>query len=433
MVKVSPTVSEHPPEDPSSSDSDVETSPSELIPRSISFATWTHLPFARVVPVDSSHRRWVDDRDPPLRPFLPVLLLRWSHATHTFFAAWGEFTPTLEDVCVLLKLPAFGDCDISSLSIGSHLIDMAKDLKAVTIDNAKYSREFLAKRCAAPVPPSDPSSKTPLRKIRGTGNVLPPERRKAARESLKYTYATWVRYFFGDYDAAMKVVFLKPTSELPVFDPSKFIPHDRVGRVLDVWVSYYARLKTSVKRYEGQVSMQVFPNIRVMHKDPYFVTTNTKSFEGAGSKRGNDDPASSDHDSSSGQDDHEGVQSSLQECSEGVSATREVPIDDFPSVQKETPVELAPSLPVPNQSSSIEGDWFDSLCRCFDQEPPSSALEDLEEISKTILIRKQNNDEMRAEIDRLKSGLIVGEAELKNLIAKREAVMEARAKLVVPF
>ncbi|KAJ1386387.1 hypothetical protein SESBI_40822 [Sesbania bispinosa] len=55
-----------------SSNSSIETSPSELIPRSISFTTWTHLPFTRVIPVDSSQRKWVDDRDPPLRPFHPA-------------------------------------------------------------------------------------------------------------------------------------------------------------------------------------------------------------------------------------------------------------------------------------------------------------------------------------------------------------------------
>ncbi|KAJ1437619.1 hypothetical protein SESBI_03618 [Sesbania bispinosa] len=600
---------------------------------------------------------------------------------------------------------------------------MAKDLKAATIDSAKYSREFLAKRRAAPMSPPDPSSKMPPRKVRGTGNVLPPERRKSARESLKYTYATWVRYFFGDYDAckyflyecfpeyapirtvlkplqegenrpleprvwgwsigrprqllselldeqdqfvhrpytlnffsgveamqflyrqsafptrnnkasrsegafdlwqlilqpqflpgfiitdtvsstggafwpysyrldrvcrqfgldqpprcikldfcdiseAMKVVLFNPVSELPAFDPSKFIPPDRVGRVLDVLVSYYARLKTSVKRYEGQVSMQVFMDIQVMHKDPYFVTTTSKSFKKADDKppvkkavqrrktpqpspsltptpskkplqarspkvkkklmapswaservkaltlknvlppnspsrpivisdvncgkqvcnqvvkdspppstvtqattqsslankvvnEENANPASSDYDSIPGQDNHEG----------------EVPASEPSSVQKEPPANLAPPSPVPDvfppafmrpaynlfaefsrfvrSHSFVEllssykakitkdlkalslfgfkGDWFDSLFCCFDQQVPSSALEDLEEISKAILTQEQSNDEMRAEIDRMKTELAVGEAKLEQLIARREAVMEARAKLVVPI
>ncbi|KAJ1410976.1 Aminotransferase-like, plant mobile domain [Sesbania bispinosa] len=596
MVKSRPAVSEQLPEGSSLSASETEEPSSDLIPRSVSFTTWVHLPPARVVPVDSSARKWVTDRDPPLRPFYPAppsgddffrdslvskvvhreeallfnsfpdnpshllgpslirsrvrrqefpwsailfstrsllywllgrvggsrfcerstvcrhlrkvgivdairlsprlgvfrkvddleyLVQRWSHTTHTFCTSWGEFSPTLEDVCILLKLPMFGDHDVSSISLGSHLMDMAKDLKAATIDSAKYSREFLARRGAAPIPPTNSSTKTPSKKVRGTGNVLPPEQRKSPRESLKYTFATWVRYFYGDYDAgknfhpgpmipqplkrvafiafwpskyiflgppwesvsssvfilacllaegtclplaslylgslygrldqiqdqivsvrtipepapegvsrplepqvwgwtmgrprqmlselldeedqfihrpytknlfpgveqlhdlykqdafssairvllvlkacliygnsscvlryvvwriwpyayrpdcacrqfgldqapcdinlafkdcgeAMKAVLFPSPNALPPFDPDKFIPCSRVGRVLDVWVAYHARLRSSVKRYEGQDSLQVFPNIPIMYKDPYYVTTSCQNRE----------------------------------------------------------------------------------------------------------------------------------------------------------
>ncbi|KAJ1387877.1 hypothetical protein SESBI_39575 [Sesbania bispinosa] len=71
-------------------------------------------------------------------------------------------------------------------------------------------RDFLVKLRATPLPPADSSSKTPPRKVRGTGNVLPPERRKTARESLKYTYA-WVRYFFGDYDVNKLKAYVFPS------------------------------------------------------------------------------------------------------------------------------------------------------------------------------------------------------------------------------
>ncbi|KAJ1419767.1 Aminotransferase-like, plant mobile domain [Sesbania bispinosa] len=286
MVKSRPSHSEQLPENSSSSDTETEDSSSELIPCPVSFTTWSRLPPARVVPTDSSTRKWVTDRNPPLRPFRPApasgddffkdslvskvvrreeallfhnvpntpthlvgpsllcsrvrrqefpwspilfstrstftgcwaewvdhvfsndapfvdilnkvgiadaiklsprlgifrkvddleyLVQRWSHTTHTFYTAWGEFTPTLEDVYVLLKLPMFGDCDISNISVESHLIDMAKDLKAETTESARYSREFLAKRRATPIPPFDPSGKTPPKKVRGTGNVLPPK------------------------------------------------------------------------------------------------------------------------------------------------------------------------------------------------------------------------------------------------------------------
>ena len=39
---------------------------------------------------------------------LPILVSRWNVTTHTFIAAWGEFTITLEDVCELLGLDAIG-------------------------------------------------------------------------------------------------------------------------------------------------------------------------------------------------------------------------------------------------------------------------------------------------------------------------------------
>ncbi|KAJ1442179.1 Aminotransferase-like, plant mobile domain [Sesbania bispinosa] len=67
-------------------------------------------------------------------------------------------------------------------------VDRSKELKAATIESAKYSREFLARlRADAP-----PASDMPHRKVRETGNVLFPGHRKMARESLKYTYATWI-------------------------------------------------------------------------------------------------------------------------------------------------------------------------------------------------------------------------------------------------
>ncbi|KAJ1431733.1 Aminotransferase-like, plant mobile domain [Sesbania bispinosa] len=487
MVKSRPVRSDPVSEDLSSS----FESFTDLIPRSISFVAWTQLPPPGANPLDATSKKWMTDHQPATRPFCsppssgndffrdslvtpsvqreeallfhevpntsthtvgPSLLrsrlicgefpwvpctfvdimrhigitdARWSHTTHTFFAAWGEFTPTLEDVHVLLKLPLFGDYDIST---------------------------------------------SPVDIARGTGNVLPPDQRKVSRESFKYTFATWIQYFFGDIDKgtfypspllsrplkraaflafwltkyvfpgppcesvspsvfimacllaegvrlplaslfvgsfyrrldqiqgqlfisfgrfpinsfvdlvflqyflferfpeyapirivpepppeedefmtrnirssrsegvydtwalilhpqmlpgfiitdtvstaggtfwpfsyrpdrvcrqfgldqppccisisfqdvheAMKVVLFKPNAFLPPFDANKFIPLNRVGRVLDTWVAYYARLKNSVKCYEGHDSMQHFTNVQVMCKDPYFATTTFKS------------------------------------------------------------------------------------------------------------------------------------------------------------
>ncbi|KAJ1397246.1 hypothetical protein SESBI_31981 [Sesbania bispinosa] len=50
----------------SSSSSD---SSSELIPRSISYFTWTQLSFPRANPFDATSKKWITDRRPSIRPF----------------------------------------------------------------------------------------------------------------------------------------------------------------------------------------------------------------------------------------------------------------------------------------------------------------------------------------------------------------------------
>lgn len=39
---------------------------------------------------------------------LEFLMSRWTIDTHTFMATWGEFSPSLEDVAMLMSLPFFG-------------------------------------------------------------------------------------------------------------------------------------------------------------------------------------------------------------------------------------------------------------------------------------------------------------------------------------
>ena len=46
-----------------------------------------------------------------------AILARWSTFSHTMITAWGEFTFTLEDVCVLLEFPCFGKYDICSIEL----------------------------------------------------------------------------------------------------------------------------------------------------------------------------------------------------------------------------------------------------------------------------------------------------------------------------
>ncbi|EOY28578.1 Uncharacterized protein TCM_030125 [Theobroma cacao] len=46
-----------------------------------------------------------------------AIFARWSTFSHTMTTAWGEFTFTLEDVCVLLELPCIGKDDFHSIKL----------------------------------------------------------------------------------------------------------------------------------------------------------------------------------------------------------------------------------------------------------------------------------------------------------------------------
>ncbi|KAJ1390989.1 hypothetical protein SESBI_37008 [Sesbania bispinosa] len=229
----------------------------------------------------------------------------------------------------------------------------------------------------------DPCSKTPPRRVKGTGNVLPLAQRKVARESLKYTYVTWVRRILWslgpipDPPSEDEERPLEPRvwgwssglsrhSLLDIIDEedqcvhrpytnnffpgveglhclyqegefaSRNVRSSRVEDVFDVWclilcpqilpgfiitdtvsiagsvffpfsyrpdrlccqfgldqppchvdlefcevsvamkVAYNARLKTAIKHYEQQNFMQNFPNIPIICKDPYYVTSSMK-------------------------------------------------------------------------------------------------------------------------------------------------------------
>ncbi|KAJ1397728.1 Aminotransferase-like, plant mobile domain [Sesbania bispinosa] len=153
---------------------------------------WVPCTFVARATVTGCWAEWVEHTFANDPPFVDIM-------KRVGIADAVKFTPTLEDVHILLKLPLFGDFDITTSFIDSHIIDRAKELKGATIDSAKYSREFLARlRAEAPEVSSKP--KSPARWVKGSGNVLPPDKRKVARESVKYTFATWVRYFFGDTD-----------------------------------------------------------------------------------------------------------------------------------------------------------------------------------------------------------------------------------------
>ncbi|XP_059656851.1 uncharacterized protein LOC132303569 [Cornus florida] len=104
---------------------------------------------------------------------LRTLISRWSTDSHTFVASWGEFSPTLEDVAVLYRLPILGDNDVN-------LIDLAPEDQTVVAD---------LKRCAT------------IASEKGSwfdGSTLLPSQPILVRKKL--AYSNWVRYFFKDVD-----------------------------------------------------------------------------------------------------------------------------------------------------------------------------------------------------------------------------------------
>ncbi|KAJ1395125.1 hypothetical protein SESBI_33652 [Sesbania bispinosa] len=296
MVKSRPSHSEQLPENSSSSDTETEDSSSELIPRPVSFTTWSRLPPARVVPTDSSARRWVTDRNPSLCPFrsapasgdnffkdsLVSKVVRREEAllfhnvpntpTHlvgpsflrsrvrrkefpwspilfstrsTFTGCWAKWVDHVfsNDAPFVDILNKVGIADAIKLSPRLGVFRKVDDLEYLVQRWSHTTHTFYTAW-----------GKTPPKKVRGTGNVLP-----------QNSYFLYERF--------------------PEYAPVRTVPEPVPdGRVLDLWVAYFARLKTSVKRYEGQDSLQVFPDIQIMYKDLYFVTTSARSIEKSASE-----------------------------------------------------------------------------------------------------------------------------------------------------
>ncbi|KAJ1396088.1 CHD3-type chromatin-remodeling factor PICKLE [Sesbania bispinosa] len=89
---------------------------------------------------------------------LTMLVQRWSCKTHTFLTSWEDFSPTLEDVVVLLKLPMFGDFDLSTTILVHHIAEMSKALKSTTAESARHTLKKLALRRAHQTDIGSPSS-----------------------------------------------------------------------------------------------------------------------------------------------------------------------------------------------------------------------------------------------------------------------------------
>ena len=99
-------------------------------------------------------KRWED---------LELLALRWSFLTHTFIIAWGEFTPTLEDVHVLLRLPCFEVAIPAISALDKVTIDSTHALKKALTDSSHYNSSL----------------------------------RLCPSTSGKHNHAGWIRFFYG--------------------------------------------------------------------------------------------------------------------------------------------------------------------------------------------------------------------------------------------
>ncbi|KAJ1406588.1 hypothetical protein SESBI_24944 [Sesbania bispinosa] len=78
---------------------------------------------------------------------------------------------------------------------------MAKALKQATLDSAKFSRGVYTKHRVEPSKFASPVDiTTPARKVHDSRNVLPPSQLKIGCDYFKYTYTTWICYFFGKFD-----------------------------------------------------------------------------------------------------------------------------------------------------------------------------------------------------------------------------------------
>ena len=61
-----------------------------------------------------------------------TLTSRWCTTTHMLVAAWGEFTPTVEDVAKLLSLNVLGD-----VNLATYVLSM-EEQKLVTVLKKGY-------------------------------------------------------------------------------------------------------------------------------------------------------------------------------------------------------------------------------------------------------------------------------------------------------
>ena len=114
---------------------------------------------------------------------------------------------------------------------------MAKELRQSTVDTANYSRKLFAARCAQQG--KEGSSK----KVPDPNHLVPPTKKKTLLSTLKYTFAGWLRYFYGDFTTKEDPFVLGPPIPQPL----------RCAAFLTFWLHQYVFIDPSANLISASV------------------------------------------------------------------------------------------------------------------------------------------------------------------------------------
>ncbi|XP_059655262.1 uncharacterized protein LOC132302424 isoform X1 [Cornus florida] len=164
---------------------------------------------------------------------LNVLFSRWSSVHHTFLTPWGEFSPTIEDVAVLYRLPICGSQPIATLGSSKEDQDITAYLEKCAKEAMKQGTWF-------------------------KGSTRLKKQSKVA--SPKLTYACWFRYFYKDLENVKKTR-ISGRSRQNVHGPEYNKQYELAG-FLAYWLDRYI----FEGRPEDGLSREVFPLAAVLSR-----------------------------------------------------------------------------------------------------------------------------------------------------------------------
>ncbi|MED6203233.1 hypothetical protein PIB30_113545, partial [Stylosanthes scabra] len=126
---------------------------------------------------------------------MSLLWQRWCSQTHTFVTSWGEFSPTLEDVVMLLQLPVFGNLDITNFYVDPDLRKLARNLRCSLSDAGRYAKELSKSRRISKSHSRDKRSDARRGSSKSRGAVDEDETRSSKKKkcTVKYSYSNWSR------------------------------------------------------------------------------------------------------------------------------------------------------------------------------------------------------------------------------------------------